>query len=505
MSDIHIIPRPVRVEPGSGVLRLDAGTSVGAPDPGQAAAMLMAHMLRSATGWAVPVQVGGGTIRFVLDASRAAALGDEGYELTCTEQGVTIAAAAAAGLQWGAQTLRQLLPAALEADRPAPGVDWVVPVVHIEDRPRFGWRGGHLDVARHFFDVDFVKRYIDLLALHKQNVFHWHLTEDQGWRLQIGRYPELTRVGAWRDDGAGGRYGGSYSRAEALDVVAYGLARGITVMPEIELPGHALAALSAYPQFSCTGGSFEVTTEWGVFDDVFCVGNDDVLAFLRDVFDEVLDIFPSPFIHVGGDECPKARWKACPKCQARIRQEGLADEDALQSWTIRQFDRYLADRGRRLVGWDEILEGGLAPGATVMSWRGVEGGLQAARAGHDVVMSPHTHLYLDYKHYEGQDEPGRLGVSSLENCYGFDPLIAEMTQDEARHVLGVQANVWSEGFDTPAGAERLIWPRMSAVAEIGWTPQADRTFADFTRRLSHLVGRFDAMGVNYYRDRAIRG
>lgn len=479
--------------PGSGALKLNAGATIGAPHADHVAALLLAQYLRPPTGWELPILVGVGTIRLVRDESRLAALGVEGYELQCTSDGVCIVAASDAGLLWGVQTLRQLLPAAMETGTAVSGIDWVVPSVHIVDQPRFCWRGGHLDVSRHFFDVTFVKRFIDLLALHKQNVFHWHLTDDHGWRLQINRYPELTRAGA------------SYTQAEAREVVAFAAARGIQVLPEIELPGHALAVLAAYPQFACTEGPFHVATEWGVFEDVFCVGSDDTLTFLRDVFDEVLEIFPGRFIHVGGDECPKARWQLCSKCRARRVREDLADEDALQAWTIRQFDKYLADRGRRLVGWDEILDGGLAQGATVMSWRGVQGGLQAARAGHDVVMSPQTHVYLDRKHYEGEDEPGRLSVNSLENCYRFDPTIADMTTSEAQHVLGVQANVWSEGFDTPAGAEVMTWPRMSAVAEIGWTAQADREFADFTRRFRHLAKRLDTMGVSYYRDRAIWG
>ncbi len=493
MPSVNIIPRPTLVASASNVLHLDADTTIGAPEAEHPAAVLLAAYLRGPTGWTVPVQVGAGSIQLLRDGSRAQDFGAEGYQLDATPDGVCIVAGEDAGLFWGVQSLRQLLPAAIEARTTVTGVDWTIPTVHIEDRPRFSWRGGHLDVSRHFFDIDFVKGFIDLLALHKQNVFHWHLTDDHGWRLQIERYPELTHESA------------SYTQAEARSVVAYAAARGITVVPEIELPGHALAVLAAYPEFACAEGPFHAATEWGVFDDVFCVGNDATLAFLRHVFDEVLEIFPSRFIHVGGDECPKTRWQQCPKCQARIQQEGLANEDALQSWTIRQFDKYLADRGRRLVGWDEILEGGLAPGATVMSWRGVEGGLEAARAGHDVVMTPQTHVYLDRKHYEGDDEPGRLSVSSLENCYGFDPTIADMTITEAQHVLGVQANVWSEGFDTPAGAEVMIWPRMSAVAEIGWTAQADRNFADFTGRFRHLAQRLDVMGVAYYRDRAVWG
>ena len=473
-------------------MKLDARATIGAPEVDNVAALLLAEYLRRPTGWEWSVQVGVGSIQLIRDESQLVALGVEGYEVRCDSGGVRIVAATDKGLLWGVQTLRQLLPAALESGTVVSGVDWFVPAVYIADQPRFCWRGGHLDVSRHFFGVNFVKRFIDLLALHKQNVFHWHLTDDHGWRLQINRYPELTREGA------------CYSQAEVREVVTFAAARGIQVVPEIELPGHALAVLAAYPMFACTEGPFHVAHEWGVFDDVFCVGNDDTLAFLRDVFDEVLDIFPSQFIHVGGDECPKARWKLCPKCQARRQREGLADEDALQSWTIRQFDTYLADRGRRLVGWDEILEGGLATGATVMSWRGVEGGLEAARAGHDVIMSPQTHVYLDRKHYEGDDEPGRLSVNSLENCYGFDPTDG-MTRQERQHVLGVQANVWSEGFDTPAGAEGMIWPRMSAVAEIGWTAQADRRLADFTKRFRHLAQRLDVMGVSYYQDRAIWG
>ena len=506
MTVPEIIPQPNLVEAGTGQFQLDVDTSIGAPVHDHPAASLLAAWLRAATGWPVPVQVGAGTIRLVRDSTLSAA-GDEGYELTCDDAGIRIIAATDAGLLWGVQTLRQLLPAAIESPTSAPGsefgTDWAVAAVRVVDKPRFSWRGGHLDVSRHFFDVAFVKRFIDLLALHKMNVFHWHLTDDQGWRLEIEAWPKLTSVGGWRHPDGGGRHGGSYTQDEARDVVAYAAARGVTVVPEIELPGHALAALAGYPQFACTDGPFQVTGEWGVFDDVFCVGNDSTLDFLRSVLDEVLDIFPSPFIHVGGDECPKVRWQTCDKCQARMKAEGLATENELQSWTIRQFDRYLSDRGRRLVGWDEILEGGLAPGATVMSWRGVEGGLEAAQAGHDVIMTPQTNVYLDRKHYDEEDEAGRLSVSTLANCYGFEPTLAQMTEVETQHVLGLQANVWSEGFDTQSGADRMIWPRMSAVAETGWSQPSDRDLDDFCRRFRHLAQQLDAMGVDYYRDRAI--
>ena len=504
-TPVHIIPKPVRLQAGAGTWMLRGDAVIGAPVPGHGIATYLAELLRPATGFELPVCTGAGDISLRPEAGRGETLGDEGYALQAAADGVTITAATDAGLFYGVQSLRQLLPPQVEAGAPTSGVDWIVPEVAIEDRPRFVWRGAHLDVARHFFPVEFVQRYIDLLALHKQNVLHWHLTEDQGWRLEIDNYPELTTVGAWRDDGHGGRYGGAYTQQEARDIVAYAAQRQVTVVPEIELPGHALAALAAYPQYSCTGGPFEVTAKWGVFDDVFCAGNDETLAFLRDVFDEVLDIFPSQFIHVGGDECPKVRWQACPKCQARLQSEGLTDEDELQSWVVGQFDRYLAARGRRLIGWDEILEGGLAAGAAVMSWRGTEGGLAAARAGHDVVMCPHQHVYLDYKHYEGDDEPGWLGVTSLEKCYAFDPTIPELSGSEATHLLGVQGNVWSEQLETPAQVEQQAWPRMSAVAEMAWTPQEQRRFADFGERLRGVAAHLDALDVNYYRDRAVWG
>lgn len=505
MGAFDLIPKPARLTPGKGGFVLKGDAAIGAPTASHGVAAWLAGLLRGATGFPLPVRAGAAGIRLRLDPTRRSTLGDEGYLLEAEASGVTITAATDAGLFWGAQTLRQLLPTQVESLRPAAGVQWAVPGVTIEDRPRFAWRGGHLDVARHFFPVEFVKRFIDLLALHKQNVFHWHLTEDQGWRLQIDNYPGLTKTGAWRDDGQGGRCGGFYTQAEAREVVAYAAGRHVTVVPEIELPGHALAALAAYPQYSCTGGPFEVGTKWGIYEDVFCAGNDGAISFLKDVLDEVLEIFPGPFVHVGGDECPKARWKACPKCQARIRAEKLADEHELQSWVIRQFDAYLAKCDRRLIGWDEILEGGLAPGAAVMSWRGTEGGLAAARAGHDVVMCPHQHVYLDYKHYEGDSEPGRLGVTSLEKVYAFDPTIPELKPAEAEHVLGVQANVWTEGPSTPAEVEMLTWPRMGAVAEMAWTPQASREFGDFRARLKPFGARLEALGVNYYRDRAVWG
>jgi hexosaminidase len=444
----------------------------------------------------------------------AEGLPPEGYRLSVTPAGVRIVAGSPAGTFRARTTLRQLVPPeALVRARTAGGErSWPVPCVDIADRPRFAWRGLMLDTCRHFFPISFVKKYIDELAFHRMNVFHWHLTEDQGWRIEIRRHPELTDIGAGRAGTAIGRlpsdeplrcdgirHGGFYTQAEVREVVAYAAERHVTVVPEIEMPGHARAALAAHPELSCTGGPFEVSRTWGIHEDVFCAGNDGVFALLEDVIDEVAGLFPGPFLHIGGDECPKTRWKACPKCQARIRTEGLADEDALQSWFVQGIERIVAARGKRLVGWDEILEGGLAPNATVMSWRGVEGGVEAARQGHDVVMSPDTHCYLNYR-----QEPDASGEAiridaylPLEKVHGYEPVPPELSCEQGAHVLGLQGNLWTEYIDTAALAEYLTWPRACALAEVGWSPAGPRSWEDFRARLAAHLRRFDALGIRY--------
>ncbi|HJS48279.1 MAG TPA: beta-N-acetylhexosaminidase, partial [Gemmatimonadales bacterium] len=427
----------------------------------------------------------------------------EAYRLEVGPDGVVISASDPAGLFYGVQTLRQLLP----PGRPAAG-PLLLPAVLIEDRPRFRWRGLHLDVGRHFQPVGFVKRYIDLLAAAKLNTFHWHLTEDQGWRIEIKRYPRLTDVGAWRREtmvgknfdpylGDGTRHGGFYTQDEIREVVAHAAARFVTVVPEIEMPGHSLAALAAYPELACTPGPFEVGTTWGVFDDIYCP-TEETFAFLEGVLEEVLGLFPSSFIHVGGDEAPKARWEASPVAQEVIRREGLADEHQLQSWFIRRMERWLAARGRRLIGWDEILEGGLPPGATVMSWRGTAGGIEAARQGHDVVMTPTSHLYLDYYQGDPAGEPLAIGGNlPLEKVYGFEPVPVELDSAEARHVLGAQGNVWTEYLKTPAAVEYMAWPRALALAEITWSPRERRAWPGFVARLPASLAWLRAWEVNY--------
>jgi hexosaminidase len=426
------------------------------------------------------------------------ALGPEGYILTVSPEGIVIRANQPAGLFYGVQTLRQLLTATN-----------TLPAVEIVDRPRFPWRGIMLDVGRHLFPLEFIFRLLDTMALHKLNVLHWHLTEDQGWRIEIKKYPRLTEIGANRsaspfpadrDRLDGVPYGGFYTQEQVRQVVAYAASRFITVVPEIEMPGHSVAALASYPQLGCTGGPYAVRTFWGIADDVYCAGNEQTFTFLQDVLDEVLALFPSQIIHIGGDESPKVRWQACPKCQEAIRQNNLKDEHELQSYFIRRIEAYLNQKGRRLIGWDEILEGGLAPNASVMSWRGMEGGIQAVRQGHDVVMTPTDYCYLDYYQSEDTDhEPPAIGgFVPLERSYTFEPVPPELSAEEGQHILGLQGNLWSEYIATPEQAEYMLFPRATALAEIAWSPAVRCDFADFERRLESFLPLLKQMNVRYH-------
>ncbi|MGE0479681.1 MAG: family 20 glycosylhydrolase [Phycisphaerae bacterium] len=506
-----LVPRPreLSLRDGSFELRattpivFDAGNDVLAEIAGA-----LATELEPALGAKPPVgdaAPDGGPVLVLSVAGADAALGDEGYELAVESERVLLRASSTAGVFRGTQTLRQLCFPGW-APGGAKRVDAVrIPALRIVDAPRYRHRGLLLDCGRHFMPKEFVKRTIDLLAYHKLNVLHWHLTEDQGWRIEIQRYPKLTEVGAWRratreseqPRDADGRYGGFYSQADVREIVDYARRRHITVIPEIEMPGHSLAALASYPELSCAGGPLEVGTTWGVFDDVYCAGNDEVFAFLEGVLSEVIELFPSPYVHVGGDECPKTRWKTCPKCQARMRAEGLKDEHELQSYFIRRLERFLSSKGRRLIGWDEILEGGLAPNATVQSWRGMDGAIAAATSGHDVIASPTSHCYLDYAQGRNPGEPMNMGFLPLEVVYSFEPTPAALTAEQARHVLGVQGNMWTE-HAPPALVDRQVWPRLCAIAECGWTPAARRDFDDFRRRMKTHYQRLDALGVKYY-------
>lgn len=418
----------------------------------------------------------------------------EGYLLHVTPQQVTLMAHDAAGIGHGIATLRQLW-------KPATGGGLVLPGAMITDYPRFGYRGMHLDVSRHFFSIDYVKNFIDQLALYKFNNFHWHLTDDQGWRIEIKKYPRLQEVAAWRDQTMighkkelphrfdGKKYGGYYTQEQVKEVLAYAAARHINVIPEIEMPGHALAAMAAYPSLGCTGGPYKTAQFWGIFDDVFCAGKDSTFLFLQDVLDEVIALFPSSYIHIGGDECPKVRWKQCAACQQRMKAEHLADEDALQSYFIRRISDYVNSKGRRIIGWDEILEGGLAPGATVMSWRGVEGAVMAARQQQQVIMTPEDELYFD--HYQSlypEEQTAAAGYTPLEAVYGYEPLVAAGDTALLPYIAGIQGGIWSEYLSTETKANYMIYPRLQATAERAWSPATVRDYNQFTQRLAALTG-----------------
>ena len=512
-----LIPAPEHLELRAGAFSLDTGTRLVVSEAADAElgrlADLVAEEIRAATGLAVPTGDGdSGQILLTLDADAAGPppttdsplARDESYTLTVAPAAIEIRAATHAGLFYGTRTLLQLLPSS-----PEEAEGWTVPALEIRDHPRFVYRGLHLDVGRHFFPPDYIKRYVDVLARHKLNVFHWHLTEDQGWRLEIEAYPRLAEVSAWRAEtiveknfdpyvGDGVPYGGYYTRDEVRDIVAYAAERYVTVVPEIEMPGHSVAVLAAYPDLACTEGPFEVSTVWGVKEDIYCP-HERTFEFLQDVLTEVMELFPSPYIHIGGDEAPKSRWEESPVAQEVIRREGLADELELQSWFIRRIESFLLQHERRLIGWDEILEGGLAPQATVMSWRGVNGGIEAARQGHDVVMTPTSHMYFDYYQSRNRDgEPLAIGgYLPLEAVYSYEPVPGELTEVEGRRVLGAQGNVWTEYIKTPEHADYMAYPRALALSELTWSPRSARDWADFSGRLPAGLARLGALGVNY--------
>ena len=526
-----LVPKPVKTEAEAGRFELSRQTVLVAGPGAEAEARRLADSLKAATGFSLPVMAGEAHSRAIvlrLDKSLAPRLGTEGYLLVVTPKGVSIRAAEATGLFYGGITFQQLLPPEIFSRgrvagvslavpgsdsnngrrTPTPRMVWSAPCARLEDYPRFAWRGLLLDVARHYMPPEFIKQLVDLLALHKMNVLQLHLTDDQGWRLEIKKHPRLVQVGSTRkespqhgnrDAGDGTPYGPFfYTQDQMRELVAYAQARHVTIVPEIEMPGHFLAALTAYPQLSCTGAPFEVRTRWGVEPDILCAGNDQAIEFALDVLGEVLEVFPGEFIHIGGDEAPKDRWKKCGKCQARIKAEGLKNEEALQGWFNHRLEDFLAGKGRRLIGWDEILEGGLPPRTAVMSWRGIAGGIAAANAGHDVVMSPTSHCYFDYAQAKGPDEPEAIGgFIPLATVYAFEPIPPELPADQRRHILGAQGNVWTEFIWTPKDAEYFAFPRGAALAEVLWTPAEGRDYVDFLSRLGAHCRRLDQLAVNY--------
>ncbi len=522
LSRYSIIPWPQHLEPQDGMFTLNENTLIILSDPAhealRATAEFWADQVRVSSKLPLPIADApadsGGTITFTLDET--ADTGPEGYRLNVSEEAVTLTATAPAGLFYGTQTLRQLMPVAVDRGGTVRGKDmtaWTIPAVTIEDAPRFGYRGILLDVARHFFPVSDIKKTLDLMALYKMNRFHWHLTEDQGWRIEIKKYPKLTEVGAYRKATLKGhydnkpqafdgqRYGGFYTQDEVREVVAYAQARHITIIPEIELPGHSLAALASYPELGCTEGPFEVSGRWGVHEDIYCP-KEETFTFLENVLTEVMALFPSEYIHIGGDEAPKTRWKESEVAQAVMQREGLADEHELQSYFIRRIERFLNAHGRKIIGWDEIMEGGLSPTATLMFWRtwNKEALALAAEQGNDLIMTPTQSLYLDYYQGNPATEPLAIGgMVTLEKVYAYEPVPERYSEEEARQVTGAQANVWTEYIKTQQKLEYMIFPRILALSEVVWSQKEARNWFSFKGRLPANLSRLDVLTVNYRR------
>ncbi len=519
--EINVIPRPLETEKSTGNFAIAPSTQILIPanDKGaEQVAHYLADKLKKATEFDLPVQARADTTplqSIVLKSIYNPAQSPESYQLTVSPELITLEATQAPGFFYGVQTLLQLLPAQVYSGRKVPSITLLVPCVKIADTPRFGWRGMMLDVSRHFFPKEFVKDYIDYLAMHKMNNFHWHLTDDQGWRIEIKKYPMLTEVGAWRVDredkpwnnrepqkpGETATYGGFYTQEDIKEIVEYARSRFITIIPEVEMPGHCLAALASYPQYSCSGGPFTVPPGgvWPI-KDVYCPGNDETFEFLQNILAEVMTLFPAGYIHIGGDEVDKSTWRQCPKCQARIKAEGLKNEEELQSYFVRRIEKFLNASGKRLIGWDEILEGGLAPDATVMSWRGMQGGIAAAKSGHDCVMSPTSHCYFDYYQGDPGQEPLAIGgYLPLGKVYSFEPVPAELSAEEAKHILGGQANLWTEYISTPAHAQYMTVPRIAAMAEATWSAKEARNWEDFLGRLNKQLDRYVQAKINFAR------
>lgn len=512
-ADYRVVPLPNEITPMEGkAFTLDNRVKIlypeGDADMQRNAGFLAGYVLES-TGKTLAVEAGATGSHAIVLRLGLQTENPEAYLLEVNEDQVTITGSSAAGVFYGIQTLRKSLPVAKDAQV-------VLPPVRVNDAPRFAYRGMMLDVCRHFFSLDSVKRYIDMLALHNINRFHWHLTDDQGWRIEIKKYPQLTQIGSQRKETVIGRnsgkydgipYGGYYTQEEAREIVAYAKDRYITVIPEFEMPGHMQGVLAAFPELGCTGGPYDVWTQWGVSEDVICAGNDKSLELIKDVLAELIEIFPSEYIHVGGDECPKTRWEKCPKCQAKIRQLGLKDdkehtaEQRLQSYIITEAEKFLNAHGRKIIGWDEILEGGVAPNATVMAWRGAGEGVKAAKMRHDVIMVPTTYFYFDYYQTNILDEEPLAigGYVPIEKVYSFEPYQKELTAEENKHIIGLQANLWTEYITSFRHVEYMVLPRMAALSEIQWTQPQFKDYGDFLERMPKMFDIYDIYGYNYAR------
>lgn len=511
-KDINVIPKPGKVELNAGAFRFNKDTKFVVPAEYTELADVLVDKFKNAAGWQLELVNIPPSTNYVL-LTLDTAMEHEAYTLTVTDQYVEVAANGYSGFLYGLETIRQLLPAAIESNAITTNVKWDIPAVRITDSPRFKWRGFMQDVSRHFFDKKYILETIDQLALLKMNTLHLHLVDDQGWRLEIKKYPKLTEIGGFRVDqedkhwdargtpelGEKATYGGFYTQEDIKEIVAYATKRGVNVVPEIEMPAHVMSAIAAYPELSCfqkpimvpSGGVWPIT-------EIYCAGKESTFEFLENVLVEVMELFPSQYIHIGGDEATKTNWEICPDCSNRVQEEGLANVEELQSYFIRRMERFISAKGRTLIGWDEILEGGLAPGATVMSWRGFEGGLEASKAGHDVVMSPTSHSYFDY--YQGNQDTEPMawgGHTPLSKVFEFDPVVDGMTPEQANHVLGGQANLWTEFVPSVAQAQYMTYPRLAALAESVWSTKENKDWPDFSRRIDAMFNRYKVMGINY--------
>lgn len=512
-NSINIIPKPLNIVVKEGKFEFSKNTQfVVKGDSQKEIATVLVNKFQLAAGWKPQITTKSpksNYIQFKMDKN----LKREEYTLDVSAKGIVITAKENAGFIYGLESIRQLLPAAIESKAIVSNVKWEIPSVSIKDEPRFQWRGLMLDLSRHFFDKSYVLETVDRLAMLKMNVLHLHLVDDQGWRIEIKKYPKLTEIGAWRvnqentswnarltvDPDEKGTYGGFLTQEELKEIVKYAAAKNIEIIPEIEMPAHVSSAIAAYPELACfnqkigvpSGGLWPIT-------DIYCAGKESTFEFLQNVIDEVIAIFPSKYIHIGGDEATKTNWEKCPHCQKRMQDEGLKNVHELQSYFVKRMEKYINSKGKKVIGWDEILEGGLAPEATVMSWRGTEGGIEAAKQGHDVIMTPESHCYFNMYQGPQNEEPLTFGgYTPLSNVYQFDPVVDAMTPEQAKHVLGAQANLWAEYIATAAESEYMIFPRLAAMAEVLWSPKEARNWNDFTTRLPSLLERYDYLGINY--------
>ena len=510
-NGMNLVPLPakMKIKPGQFVIRPNTSIALSIDNQEMRNAVAVFNdLLNRAAGFRLPITIFLAPKNVILCKITHTISSIEGYKLSVQKDSITLEAKTPNGIFYGMQTLRQMLPPQVEQQNLSNTV-WILPCAEIEDEPRFVYRGLMLDVCRHFMPKSFIMKFIDMLAYHKMNIFHWRLTDDQGWRIEIKKYPRLTQIGAFRNRTLKGhyvssgrrwdnvRYGGYYTQDEINEVIAYAKERFVTIIPEIEIPGHAVAALASYPALSCTGGPFEVEGSWGIFTDIYCP-KEETFEFLENVLREVIDIFPSQYIHIGGDEAPILRWQECAHCQALIKREGLKGERELQSYFIKRIGRFVESRGRKIIGWDEILEGELPSNATVMSWRGEAGGVHAAKQGHSVIMTPNTYAYLDYYQADPKTQPLAIGgFLPLKKVYKYNPIPSSLNVTEAKYILGIQGNIWTEYILDSKQVEYMALPRGAGIAEIGWSPESKRNYVDFKRRMIQQFKRYDGIGWNY--------